>query len=285
MRTPAEATDDVPGSLDCLEGRIECRPAHGVIHDVETAPLCVFVDVLFNRRGAIVDRRRAETLGDPLALRAARSEDLRAERSSDLNDDMPDAASAALHEHSLAGSDVSVVNNSFPRRDEDERQRCGLPHTDVDGLQRQQSRIDCGELSEVMRERNVLPGLFHSGQFNFYNKLALLGRRGDAIELDAEEIGKKSTRQKHEWGIDDRAMVESTLEWVDTLKKGDRFTALMIPITAHYPYWVPRDFKRPFKGSSRRDRGTDRANETGCCHTSSGGAGLGRGGACPVSVR
>jgi hypothetical protein len=112
-------------------------------------------------------------------------------------------------------------------------------------------RIDCGELSEVMRERDVVPGLFHSGQFNFYNKLALLGRRGYATELDAAELAKTSRRETQQWGIDDRAMVDATLQWVDTLPRSQRFAALMIAVSPHYPYWLPRDYKGPFPKDSR----------------------------------
>jgi hypothetical protein len=115
-------------------------------------------------------------------------------------------------------------------------------------------RIDCGELSEVMAAHGIEPGLFHSGQFNFYNKLALLGRRGYAVELDAEELEKTSKRSTHEWGIDDRAMVDATLAWVDSLPHGKSFSALMIAVSPHYPYWVPPDFARPFKGGSQQDR-------------------------------
>lgn len=115
-------------------------------------------------------------------------------------------------------------------------------------------RIDCGEMSEILSANGVTPGLFHGGRFNFYNKLALLGRRGYAIEQDAEELAKKSERAEHQWGIDDRAVAEATLAWVDSLPRDQRFAALIIPITAHYPYWTPSDFKRLFKGGSRRDR-------------------------------
>jgi hypothetical protein len=115
-------------------------------------------------------------------------------------------------------------------------------------------RIDCGELSEVMRARGLVSGLFHGGAFAFYNKLALLGRRAYSIELDAEELAKTSKRQTNQWGIDDRAMVDATLDWIDTLPKGQRFAAVLIPITAHYPYWVPRDFRwRPKKRGGRAD--------------------------------
>lgn len=115
-------------------------------------------------------------------------------------------------------------------------------------------RIDCGELSEVMDARGVKAGLFHGGYFNFYNKLALLGHRRYAVEYDAAELALRSKRRSHQWGIDDRAVVDATLQWVDSLPKGERFAALLIPITAHYPYWTPSDFKRPFAPQGRRRR-------------------------------
>jgi arylsulfatase A-like enzyme len=112
-------------------------------------------------------------------------------------------------------------------------------------------RIDCGQLSEVARARGMTAGLFHGGLFSFYDKLALLGRRGFSTELDAAELGQKSKRKKHEWGIDDRAVVEATLKWIDSRAKDKPFFALIIPITAHYPYWTPPDFKKPFKSTTR----------------------------------
>jgi arylsulfatase A-like enzyme len=115
-------------------------------------------------------------------------------------------------------------------------------------------RIDCGEMSEVLAAHDVRSGLFHGGRFNFYNKLALLGRRDYRIELDAEELAKTSQRATHQWGIDDRAVADAVLAWVDSLPREQRFAALIIPITAHYPYWTPSDFKPPFQARSRRER-------------------------------
>jgi hypothetical protein len=115
-------------------------------------------------------------------------------------------------------------------------------------------RIDCGEFSEVMRARDVAPGLFHSGQFSFYNKLALLGRRAYETEQDAQEMAKTSHRATHQWGIDDRAMVDSTLAWVDSLPKQRRFAALMIAVSPHYPYWLPPDFQPPFPSATREQQ-------------------------------
>lgn len=115
-------------------------------------------------------------------------------------------------------------------------------------------RIDCGELSETMKAHGLRNGLFHAGQFAFYNKLALLGGRGFEIELDAEELKKTSKRQRQQWGIDDRAMVDATLKWIDTIPRDQPFMALLIAVTAHYPYWVPKDFAKPFHGNSLHAR-------------------------------
>jgi hypothetical protein len=142
--------------------------------------------------------------------------------------------------HASIQAIFSIVCSSFPPMSGD--------------IVRIKPRIDCGELSESVKRGGITAGLFHSGQFSFYNKLALLGRRAYAIELDSEELAKTSKRSRQQWGIDDRAMTEATVQWVDSLPKGKPFAALLIAITAHYPYWVPRDFKRPFTGDSRHER-------------------------------
>lgn len=118
------------------------------------------------------------------------------------------------------------------------------------GIGKLKPRIDCGEFSEVLSDRGLRMGLFHGGRFSFYNKLALLGRRGYEIQLDAEDLGRGKKYKANRWGIDDRAMAEAMLQWLDTLPADQPFGALMVPITAHYPYWVPKGFKD--KGSRTR---------------------------------
>ncbi len=123
-------------------------------------------------------------------------------------------------------------------------------------IMRKKPRIDCGEFSEVMREHGLHAGLFHAGHFSFYNKLALLGRRGYETELDAEDLMLRNKKwQPMLWGTDDRAMVDATLKWVDSLPKGDHFAALMISIAPHYPFELPSSWTpRPFKGNSELSR-------------------------------
>ncbi len=113
-------------------------------------------------------------------------------------------------------------------------------------------RIDCGSLPETLRGAGFAQGLFHGGFFSFTDKLGFFGGRGFDTTIDAldlkDERGYKWKRTK--WGVDDRAMVDRMLTWVDGLPKDKRFFALAIPIAPHYPRDVPDDALRlvPPKG-------------------------------------
>ncbi len=114
-------------------------------------------------------------------------------------------------------------------------------------------RIDCGALPEVLSSNGVHPGLFHGGDFGFYDKLQLLGMRGFEIQKDARAIADGKLWE-YGWGVDDRAVVDNVLAWIDSLPKGERFFAVIIPITAHYPYEIPPDVTPAFPGGSAKDR-------------------------------
>ncbi|MDP2341251.1 MAG: sulfatase-like hydrolase/transferase [Deltaproteobacteria bacterium] len=114
-------------------------------------------------------------------------------------------------------------------------------------------RIDCGALPEVLSKGGIHPGLFHGGDFGFYDKLQLLGNRGFEIQKDARSIAGKDIWE-YNWGVDDRAVVDSVLAWIDSLPAGERFFAVIIPITAHYPYAIPPDVTPAFPGTTGLDR-------------------------------
>lgn len=116
------------------------------------------------------------------------------------------------------------------------------PSPDGFGIPEVNPRIDCGELSQSMRAAGVKAGLFHSGGFAFYDKLAFLGRRAYDVSIDRSALREGAPFQ-HRWGVDDRVMVDAVLRWIDGLQ-GERFFAWAIPIAAHYPYDVPPDVRR-----------------------------------------
>lgn len=113
--------------------------------------------------------------------------------------------------------------------------------------------IDCGELSQAFAAHDVRTGLFHGGDFGFYDKLALLGLRSYDVLKDRSSLRGKQAWM-NEWGIDDRLVVDATLEWIDSLPRDERFVAWLIPITAHYPHAYPPDFPARFPGTAGRDR-------------------------------
>jgi hypothetical protein len=114
-------------------------------------------------------------------------------------------------------------------------------------------RIDCGALPEVMQKNGIHAGLFHGGDFGFYDKLQLLGMRGFEIQQDARAIAREGLWE-NDWGIDDRGTVDALLAWIDGLPRGERFFAVVIPITAHYPYDIPPDVTPAFPGHAAKDR-------------------------------
>ena len=106
------------------------------------------------------------------------------------------------------------------------------------------ARIDCGEMSDVLAGNGLRMGLFHGGDFGFYDKMMLLGMRHWDIAEDARVMSNPLLYEEYEWGIDDRATVDHLLAWIDTLPPDERFGALAIPITAHWPYWIPSDVEQ-----------------------------------------
>ncbi len=127
------------------------------------------------------------------------------------------------------------------------------PPPDSRNIMEMNPRIDCGSLPEVLSKNGVHVGLFHGGDFGFYDKLQLLGDRGFEIQKDARAIAGNGVWE-YGWGVDDRAVVDTVLAWIDSLPKGDRFFAVIIPITAHYPYQIPPDVKPAFPGTSAKSR-------------------------------
>jgi hypothetical protein len=114
-------------------------------------------------------------------------------------------------------------------------------------------RIDCGEFSEVLASHAIHPALFHGGDFGFYDKLMLLGMRAYEVMKDARAMSDPLVYEENNWGIDDRAPVDHLLAWIDTLPPGERFGGLLIPITAHWPYWIPSDVEPRFAPTSSKN--------------------------------
>lgn len=115
-------------------------------------------------------------------------------------------------------------------------------------------RIDCGEWSDVLAAHAIHSGVFHGGDFGFYDKLMLLGMRHYDVLEDARRMSDPLVWEENRWGIDDRAVVDHFLEWVDSLPPGDRFGGLLIPITAHWPFWIPSDVEPRYPAINSKNK-------------------------------
>ena len=112
-------------------------------------------------------------------------------------------------------------------------------------------RVDCGSLTEHFAGAGFAVALFHAGHFSMYDKMAFFHGRGLTVAKDALELQDGDRWITSRWGIDDRAMVDAALAWLDTLPSGQRFFLWLLPLAPHYPSTLPHDLARPFHESGR----------------------------------
>lgn len=149
------------------------------------------------------------------------------------------------HTHRSIHAIFSVVCSEYP------------PPT-LDAMTALHPRIDCGSLMETLKTVPGLhQGLFHGGRFSFANKLALLSGRGFEVTRDAEDLSMPDKWREDWWGIDDRAVADAALSWVDTVPDDEGFFLLIIPIAPHEPYDIPDVKEVP----ARIAGGTSEANK------------------------
>lgn len=125
---------------------------------------------------------------------------------------------------------------------------CGLhPLPDAAFEARTNPRIACPSLMETLTAQGYDAALFHGGYFAFTDKLALLEERGFSLLLDGESIPDRERWFTNGWGIDDAALVEHGLAWLDGRPDPSRPSlAVYIPLFPHYEYFLPPAAPRPF---------------------------------------
>ena len=109
-------------------------------------------------------------------------------------------------------------------------------------------RIPCRSLSEVLHENGYRGSLFHAGHFSFTNKLNFFSERGIEYLADSD-VMDNSSYFTYGWGIDDQAMIDEAIKWIDD-NKYQPFFSVFIPITPHYPYVLPDGKKAAFPTTS-----------------------------------
>jgi hypothetical protein len=125
---------------------------------------------------------------------------------------------------------------------------CGLyPLPDSAFESRANPRIACPSLMETLTARGYDAALFHGGYFAFTDKLSLLEERGFDELIDGESMPDREKWFTNGWGIDDAAIVERGLKWLDAREDKSRPTlSVFIPLLPHYEYFMPPGAPAPF---------------------------------------
>jgi len=101
----------------------------------------------------------------------------------------------------------------------------------------------CAPLPGTLSAAGYRTALFHSGRFDYLGMKAIVGDRGFERLEDAGAIGGQVDSS---FGVDDASTVRRALEWIRSLRKGERFFLTYLPIAGHNPYEVTRP--GPFAG-------------------------------------
>jgi hypothetical protein len=147
VRAPAECANDVTEAVHGVEGCIKRLAADRIVDDVEAAPVSEFCDVLLDRHRVTVDWGGAEHRQKFMLGGGIDRKDRCSESARQLHDDMTDAA-CALDQHLLSGPDLRAINQTFPRGDENQRQRGGFAVAESGRLAGNQAGVDGGKFGE-----------------------------------------------------------------------------------------------------------------------------------------
>jgi lipoteichoic acid synthase len=101
----------------------------------------------------------------------------------------------------------------------------------------------CAPLPRTLSAAGYRTALFHSGRFDYLGMRAIVDGRGFERLEDAGAIGGQVNSS---FGVDDASTVRRALEWIASLREGERFFLTYLPVAGHNPYEVTRP--GPFKG-------------------------------------
>lgn len=110
------------------------------------------------------------------------------------------------------------------------------PYTRPQALTYVNPEIACADLATELKGAGYRTGLVHAGHFHYSDKDRFFRPRGYELLIDAEPIRRRFGGRKNAWGVDDAAMVDAAISWLDGLSADDRFFLLVIPVTPHHPY-------------------------------------------------
>jgi hypothetical protein len=111
------------------------------------------------------------------------------------------------------------------------------------------AHVPCASLPGRLATAGYRTALFHSGRFGYLGMAPMIERRGFDVLEDAGTIGGKLSSS---FGVDEPSTVRRMLEWVDSLKSGEPFFLMYLPVAGHHPYVFPEPAL--FEGTGDFDR-------------------------------
>jgi hypothetical protein len=111
------------------------------------------------------------------------------------------------------------------------------------------AQVHCTSLAERLATAGYRTALFHSGRFGYLGMAPMIEKRGFNVLEDAGAIGGKVSSS---FGVDEPSTVRRMLEWVDSLKRDERFFLMYLPVAGHHPYVSPEPAL--FEGTGDFDR-------------------------------
>jgi arylsulfatase A-like enzyme len=119
------------------------------------------------------------------------------------------------------------------------------PHTVPQAETYTNPSIDCLSISELLKDRGYRTGLFHGGRFSYTRKDAYFRQRRYDVMRDAAVLKHRSQYATVPWGVDDRAVIDDAIDWLEEGNAQAPFFLNVIFLAPHEPY-VVNDSPEPF---------------------------------------
>lgn len=99
-------------------------------------------------------------------------------------------------------------------------------------------KIPLKTIPEILRDKGYNSFLIHSGNLKYVNQIEFLRDRFDKITDYAKLSSRRPYNYDVGWGLDERAMTEPVIEFINECK-GKPFFITMMPVNPHHPYSIP----------------------------------------------
>ena len=95
-------------------------------------------------------------------------------------------------------------------------------------------------LPEILKQVGYRTGIFHTGTYHYAGQGNFLKHRAFDVMHDAKQLRVPPFTEEINWGIDDRALIEPSVNFARASRgQGKPFFLVAMPVSPHHPYDVP----------------------------------------------